>query len=424
MTVDPRNNCKSNFCKVILTALLLILLPVILAGCSAGADEDAGNDDLTANHVTGIMPLDYATQFHVDYLDDAVKLVSIEDGLKYLLVPESADAGAGTSDQADTNDPEDGETDVPDWLTDEFIGDAAVIRTPVTNMYMAASSGMDLINAIDGIDAVSMTSTSAKNWAIPEIRELVDSGRILYIGKYSAPDYEALLEGDADIAVESTMIYHSPQIKEAIEELEIPVLVERSSYENDPLGRLEWIKLYGLLLGREDEADEYFDRAVGKVGSIDTEAVTEPPVTAFFSVNSNGSAVVRKPGDYVTKMIEMAGGRYALDGIEPEDENALSTMNMQMEAFYDKAVDADILIYNSAIESDLSTIEDLTSLSDRFRDFKAVGSGDVWCTNKSMFQKTTGAADMIVELNRIFAGAEDDEGFEYFHKLKQSQPQS
>jgi hypothetical protein len=34
-----------------------------------------------------------------------------------------------------------------------------------------------------------------------------------------------------------------------------------------------------------------------------------------------------------------------------------------------------------------------------------------------MFQKTTGAAGMIVEMNRIFAGAKDDEGMEYFHKL-------
>jgi iron complex transport system substrate-binding protein len=93
-------------------------------------------------------------------------------------------------------------------------------------------------------------------------------------------------------------------------------------------------------------------------------------------------------------------------------------MNMQMEAFYDKAVDADILIYNSTIEGGLESISDLTAMSDKFGDFKAVKNGDVWCTDSSTFQRTTGAADMIVEMNEIFAGAEDDTGMEYFHKLK------
>ena len=35
----------------------------------------------------------------------------------------------------------------------------------------------------------------------------------------------------------------------------IPVLVETSSYETQPLGRMEWIKLYAALLDKEDEAE-------------------------------------------------------------------------------------------------------------------------------------------------------------------------
>ena len=39
------------------------------------------------------------------------------------------------------------------------------------------------------------------------------------------------------------MIYHTPEVKEQLEDFGVPVLVERSSYENHPLGRMEWIKL-------------------------------------------------------------------------------------------------------------------------------------------------------------------------------------
>ena len=58
--------------------------------------------------------------------------------------------------------------------------------------------------------------------------------------------------------------------------------------------------------------------------------------------------------DYIAKAIDLAGGVYALKELGGE-ENALSTMNIQMESFYDMAKDADILIYNSAIESALET---------------------------------------------------------------------
>jgi iron complex transport system substrate-binding protein len=245
----------------------------------------------------------------------------------------------------------------------------------------------------------------------------VEDGTIQYIGKYRAPDYEALLEGDIDLAIESTMIYHNPQIKEEIEEVGIPVLVERSSYEADPLGRLEWIKLYGLLLGKSEEAESFFNAAVEKIKSVDTDAVSEAPSVAFFSVNSNGSVVVRKPGDYVTKMIETAGGTYALDGITEEEDNALSTMNMQMEAFYDKAVDADILIYNSTIERAPDSIDDMVKMCDILGDFKAVKSGDVWCTEQNMFQQSTGEADMIVDMSRIFSGTAENQ-LTYLHRLE------
>lgn len=375
--------------------LAAFLLCGLLTSCGTG--EKAGDTSLN-EHKTGSMELEYATQFHVDYYEDGIELVTIEDGLEYLLVPDAEN--------------------LPEWLTEADLADRTLITVPASSVYMAASSGMDLIDAAGGIGSVVMTSTQANDWAIPEIKELVESDKIRYIGKYRAPDYEALLEEDIDLAIESTMIYHSPQVKEAIEELDIPVLVERSSYEAHPLGRLEWIRLYGLLLGREDEADAFFSDAAGKASSIDTESIKESPSVAFFSVNSNGSVVVRKPGDYVTKEIEMAGGTYALEGITDEEDNALSTMNMQMEAFYDMAVDADILIYNSAIETDLETVSDLTALSEQFADFRAVKEGNVWCTNKSMFQKTTAVADMIVEMNEIFSGAEDDSGMEYFHKLK------
>ena len=211
------------------------------------------------------------------------------------------------------------------------------------------------------------------------------------------------------------MIYHNPEVKEQLERFGVPVMVERSSYESHPLGRMEWIKLYGVLLDKEDEAGAYFDRQIKQLAPVLEQENTGKTV-AFFSVTSNGSVTVRKSGDYIAKAIDLAGGVYVLQDLT-EEENALSTMNIQMETFYDAARDADVLIYNSAIEADMETIEQLVSKSAPLADFKAVQSGDVWCTGKSMFQESQSVGDMILDINTILTGG-DDGNLAYLRRLK------
>ena len=62
---------------------------------------------------------------------------------------------------------------------------------------------------------------------------------------------------------------------------------------------------------------------------------------AFFYITSNGAVNVRKSGDYIAKSISLAGGVLRLQDLTADD-NAMSTMNMQMESFFAAAKDADI----------------------------------------------------------------------------------
>ena len=339
---------------------------------------------------TGSMALEYATQFSVDYYSDGSALLTIGED-EFLILPEGLEEPG-------------------------FETEAVVIRRPLKHVYMAASSAVDLVICLDALDTVRFTSTTRANWALPEVVDALDSGAILYAGKYSAPDFEMLLEEGCSLAVESTMIYHSPAIKEQIETLEIPVIVERSSYETHPLGRVEWIKVYGLLFGLEAEAEAFFSAQTAQLADI-RPLSGEAKTVAFFHINSVGAAVVRKPGDYVSRMIAMAGGTYVPAELEVE-ENALSTMNLQMEAFYYGAKDADYLIYNSTIDGNLDTIEQLLSKSSLLADFKAVQNGNVWCTEQSMFQQSSASAGMIMDLNAIITGTAESDSLRFLHRLK------
>ena len=340
---------------------------------------------------TGSMELEYASQFSVDYYSDGSALLSIGED-RFLILPEGLEEPG-------------------------FETDAVIIRRPLDHIYLAASSAMDLVICLDSMDKIRFTSTTRANWALEPVVQALDDGSLLYAGKYSAPDFEMLLEEKCDLVVESTMIYHSPAIKEQIETLEIPVMVEKSSYETHPLGRVEWVKVYGLLLGREDEAETFFNAQTAQLENLKTLA-GDTCTVAFFHINTVGAAVVRKPGDYVSKMIQMAGGTYVPAELEIEEENALSTMNLQMEAFYYGAKDADILIYNSTIDGKLDSIEQLLGKSSLLADFKAVQNGNVWCTEQSMFQQSSASAGMIRDLNAIITGTAGSDTLTFLYKLK------
>ena len=211
---------------------------------------EAADSAVTDSHVsswatmepTGHMSLDYATEFSVDYYD-GFALITIGGTDRYLLIPENVKT------------PADLDTDI------------IPIRKPDT-IYLAASAGMDYFRVLKALDTVRMTSTQAVNWSLPEVVQALDSETMLYAGKYSAPDYELLLREGIDLAIESTMIYHTPETKEKIEKLGIPVLVDKSSYEPHPLGRMEWIKLYGLLLGKTDEADAFYNEQLASLAAV------------------------------------------------------------------------------------------------------------------------------------------------------------
>ena len=374
---------------------LALLLSLGLPACQpkeTSAGETADGPAWSSLKAEGTLPLQYATQFSVTNYTDGYRLIDITNSGKYLVVPE----GRG----------------VPTGLESGVV----VLKQPLDRIYLAATSAMDLFRALDGVGNIRLSGEQADGWYIDAAKQAMQNGSMVYAGKYSTPDYELIYSEKCDLAIESTMINHTPEVKEQLEHLGVPVLVERSSYESDPLGRMEWLKLYGVLLGKETQAQDLFQKEVDALSGVLGQQSTGKTV-AFFYITSSGSVNVHKSGDYIAKMIEMAGGKYVFSDLA-SDGSALSTVNMQMEAFYKGAKDADVLIYNSAIDGELQTIDQLLQKSPLLADFKAVKSGDVWCTGKNLFQEPMGLGKLIADIHTVLTESDPDQSkLSYLHRL-------
>ena len=382
-------------------ATVCCVMLIGLAGvCGCGSSSDTKKDtvgitkEATSNvdalgEPTDHLQLAYAKNFSIDYYEGGYKLLTIKDGTQILTVPEGKKA--------------------PDNLDESII----VMQQPVNNIYLVSSAVMDMFRELNALDTIGFSAQKAENWYVEGAKAAMENGDILYAGKYSSPDYELLVSKKCSLAIENSMILHSPEVKEMLEDFDIPVIIEYSSYETHPLGRVEWIKFFGALTGMEEEAEKAFEKQTEIVKHVTATKKTDKTV-AFFYITSNGLVQVRQSNDYIPKMIELAGGRYIFENLG--DDSKRSTMNMQVEEFYNKAKDADYLIYNSTIDGGVKSVDELIEKCSVLSDFKAVKSGDVWCTEKDVYQQSMSIGFLIEDIHNMLQGADDKE-MNYLYRL-------
>ncbi len=376
--------------------LCLVLLLSVFSGCggsgeTSGAkllqmeptDRCAVSKELTYDHS---LKLKYAKEFAVDYFKEGGSLITVVDGRQYF-VPSISDGAAN----------------VPGDLSK----DVSVLPAPVQNGYLAGTACMDYFVSFGGLEQLAFSSLREEGWKIPEAAEAVHDGDIRYAGKYSTPDYELLTSGKCDLAIENTMIYHTPDVIDQLESLGIPVLIDNSSNESTPQARMEWVKLFGVIAGKEKAAEQAFRAQEKEFTDLPVHCGTDLPKVAFFSVRANGTVVVRRATDYIPSMIAMAGGEYAFKDLGAEDDSKRSTQVISMEEFYQTAKDADYFIYNSSIEGERTSIADLVKDAPILADCKAVKDGNVFCTTADLYQHSMGQGTFVRDLYNMLTGEEE-----------------
>ena len=188
--------------KKLFIALLAALL-LAFAACAAPQQETAAPepaqsepasavswDDLTFDRT---LPLQYATQFSVSYAGEDYTRLTIGDDQTFLVVA--------------------GDAPVPDGVP----ADGTVLTRPLSHIYLVATAAMDYFRQLDAIDAIALSGQKEADWYIDEAKAAMQAGTMVYAGKYSAPDYETILAAGCDLAIENTMIYHTPEVVEQLE---------------------------------------------------------------------------------------------------------------------------------------------------------------------------------------------------------------
>lgn len=393
---------KKRFLALMLVFTLLAAT-FTMGGCGTGNTTSQTNSEssydgqLVFDHA---MELQYAKLFSVEYYKGGYKLLTItnrdEDTAivakqsKILLVPEGMSTPSGLD------------------------ADTLVLKTPVTNLLVSSTPVTSLMNASNCLSNISQVTYDKDSWYIDGVKKAFDDGKLTYVGDYKAPDYETIIAGAPTLAIYSTMLTSKPDVAEKFKELGINYILDQSTYEENPLGRVEWAKFYAALCNEEDAATIMYNAQAAYVDTLSKAEKTGKSVAVFY-ITSKGKLYVRNAGDYLTQMVNMAGGEYIFSDLNTDKTG---TQEMNIESFYEKAKDADYVIYIWSLGGKPSTLSDFTGYNSVLSDMKAVKDGNVWCTTPDFFQIADTIGSMINDINLMLNADANTTELTYLKKLQ------
>ena len=251
-----------------------------------------------------------------------------------------------------------------------------LVRTPLQKTIVYTSVHTGLIDELGGYDAIKGVCDKEYMY-LDKIQADVASGKITDCGLGTNPDLEKIIDLNPDAILLSP--FENAGSYGKLGKLGIPIIECADYMENSALGRAEWMRFYGLLLGKEKEAESLF-RAVeddynatkALVGDIKDKptVVTEKKYGSTWYVAGANSTVGGLLAD--------AGADYIFS-----DEPASGSVPYSPEVVFDRAQQADIWMfkYNQAVDI---TSQQLASEWGNYGKMKAFTTGNVYQCNLSL----------------------------------------
>jgi len=365
---------RKRFVKFMLIALFLFFVTAIAGG---GECQPYKGQSL---HLL------YATHFNVEYLLDGRKIVTDGAGRKLLLVPRGR----------------------------EIIGlspASPVIRIPVKRVVTRWSTIPSLLQALGTMRTIVGVTTRREELCNEQIKERMAQGAITSLGAHGTIDYEKMYAINPDVFFVSRW-----EKTDKLNELAIPYAVITEYLENNPLGRMEWIKFFAAFYNKEKAANDFFAKAVRNVRQLSKkiEKVKKKPRILWGFIRRGGTIYAPRGKCYVSRMITIAGGDSVLRGLK-----RMGGAPISLEQFYEHGRDAAIYICPEPLPRyGITSIKKLVALNPVLADFRSVKSGSVWCFQPWYWDSIDKTDEIITDLAAILhPGLFPDHKPRYFFKL-------
>ena len=247
-----------------------------------------------------------------------------------------------------------------------------IIRTPIEKVVCLSTTHIAFLDVLG--ETESIVAVSGKNYVNNlKVRDRIEKNEVYDVGYDNSLNYELIVSLEPDLVITYGVGGTIAGINQKLNDLGIKTIIVAEYLENDPLGKLEWIKLMGEFYGKREQADQYFNNVKKEYNELTdlTDSMVYKPKVLF---GLPWKDVWHVPGgnSYLAKMVKDAGGEY----IWKENESRES-LPFGIESIFAQASDANIWLNTGTVNSK----EDILKVDERFKDFKPFTQSKIYNNN-------------------------------------------
>jgi iron complex transport system substrate-binding protein len=256
----------------------------------------------------------------------------------------------------------------------EGVDSSKVIYVPVKRIICMSTTHTAMILALN--EESSIIGMSGTNFSFSEkLKPAIENGAIEDVGYEGNLNNELILKLSPDLIMMYGVGNESAGYTAKIEDLGIKVIFNADYLETDPLGKTEWIKLFGALYCKESMADSIYSDESAKYNDlsafVEGEVKTRPQV--LLGLPYKDTWFVSPGNSFISKIIKDAGGSYIW-----KDTRSDVSMPYGLENVYIKALNADYWLNTGSA----NTSDDIMAVDPRLMELPCFKSGNLYNNNK------------------------------------------
>ncbi|MFN8239500.1 MAG: ABC transporter substrate-binding protein [Bacteroidales bacterium] len=265
------------------------------------------------------------------------------------------------------------------WLVPEDmkppvgIEEGEIIGIPVRKIVCMSTTWLSMISALGCESTVKGVSGSDLVYS-ESYRAMLEKGEISDVGFEDNLNKELIVRISPDVIINYGIGSESSGYISKVREMGFKTLFFADYLETDPLARAEWIKVFGILLGKEEQADSIFNGIVDSYNELKdriSRSVKGRP-TVLLGLPWKDTWYVSPGNSFMSKLIHDAGGEYIWS-----DKTSEISMPFGIEAVYVRAMKADYWLNISTV----SDRNEITAVDKRLSDFPAYKTGNMFNNN-------------------------------------------
>lgn len=230
-----------------------------------------------------------------------------------------------------------------------------VIFVPVRKIICMSTTHVAMISALGEENSISGISGTGLIYS-GNVRKRIENGLVKEVGYEASLNNELILKISPDVIVMYGIGSESSGYVNRIRELGIKVLFDADYLETDPLGKAEWLKVFGAIYRKEKLADSLFAReseAYNRMKEYIGRNVKSRP-KVLLGLPYKDTWYISPGNSYISRLISDAGGNYLWS-----DSGSDVSMPLGLENVYLRALEADywLNIGNITLKEEIKSVD-------------------------------------------------------------------